>query len=845
MNRRARDDAQLRSHWRRRASEDGDAALAARRPPALRCAGLTPEAAAEALGIRPVRLGSPEPADAAEAGDADAVPPPVNPLADPWTRERLVDPRWPVEAPSHVQCVTDASWTEAVRVAGVLRRLAREGHVFACDTEVADIDVTRQSPVGHGRVICFSVHAGPGVDFGPPAVEGGPAPGAPGGRPVRDTLWVDTSGAKREDIFRAFRPFWESADAPKVWHNYGFDRHVLENEVVDGRPLKLAGFAGDTLHMARLLDTSRASFRLDDLTADPALMPPGFPSKTNMRGIFERPRLKKDGTPGKAKWMPGVDALQEDPLTRGRWIEYSALDAEATWALRHGLQGHLLDQPALGDVDPALLTCPPLSELVTMWDVYDKLWRPFGELLTDMESAGFLVDREHLRGAETDARRHAARAEDAFRAWAKEWAPGAQWMNARSNTQIQQLLFGSVREPKGGRPAMPEPVKSFKVDNEWGLMRDGQKRPTKFWEVELDTVWGTDAKGAVLLPPPALPTAFTPSGAPQAGTPVLRGYAGKAGKALALLAERYPDSAVLAARRGPKSEAGDTEIAPIADDDSGSDDLLGDLLEDGEAVEGVPLSEVAAAAVSGSSSSPPPPLSSQSSSSDEAEGADGPLTRPGLGRAWHDLKPAQRAALQAEAARDGIGRLYAAAGGGRAGLEACAAVDQLCEVSAVDTLLSNFIVPLQGDDISTPDGRVHCSLNLNTETGRLSARRPNLQNQPALEKDRYGVRKAFKADVGKGHTLIVADYGQLELRLLAHMAGCASMIEAFHLGGDFHSRTALSMYDTIQAAVDREEVLLEWDGGATGQEEAPLPLIKDVFASERRKAKILNFSLAY
>lgn len=35
--------------------------------------------------------------------------------------------------------------------------------------------------------------------------------------------------------------------------------------------------------------------------------------------------------------------------------------------------------------------------------------------------------------------------------------------------------------------------------------------------------------------------------------------------------------------------------------------------------------------------------------------------------------------------------------------------------------------------------RVHCSLNINTETGRLSARRPNLQNQPALEKDRYKV----------------------------------------------------------------------------------------------------------
>lgn len=70
-------------------------------------------------------------------------------------------------------------------------------------------------------------------------------------------------------------------------------------------------------------------------------------------------------------------------------------------------------------------------------------------------------------------------------------------------------------------------------------------------------------------------------------------------------------------------------------------------------------------------------------------------------------------------------------------------MDALVDVSAIDTLLSNFIVPLQSDAISKPDPtgvpRVHCSLNINTETGRLSARRPNLQNQPALEKDRYKV----------------------------------------------------------------------------------------------------------
>lgn len=63
------------------------------------------------------------------------------------------------------------------------------------------------------------------------------------------------------------------------------------------------------------------------------------------------------------------------------------------------------------------------------------------------------------------------------------------------------------------------------------------------------------------------------------------------------------------------------------------------------------------------------------------------------------------------------------------------------------------------------------------------------------------MRKAFLAEPGK--TLVVADYGQLELRLLAHMANCESMLQAFRLGGDFHSRTALGMYDHIKAAIDR------------------------------------------
>jgi DNA polymerase-1 len=136
--------------------------------------------------------------------------------------------------------------------------------------------------------------------------------------------------------------------------------------------------------------------------------------------------------------------------------------------------------------------------------------------------------------------------------------------------------------------------------------------------------------------------------------------------------------------------------------------------------------------------------------------------------------------------------------------------------------------------------RIHCSLNLNTETGRLSSRRPNLQNQPALEKDQYKIRDAFVAEAG--NTLIVADYGQLELRLLAHITDCKSMLTAFELGGCFHSRTAVGMYKHVKEAVESGQVLLEWDY-SKGQ--PTVPLVKDTFGSERRKAKTLNFSIAY
>jgi DNA polymerase-1 len=178
-------------------------------------------------------------------------------------------------------------------------------------------------------------------------------------------------------------------------------------------------------------------------------------------------------------------------------------------------------------------------------------------------------------------------------------------------------------------------------------------------------------------------------------------------------------------------------------------------------------------------------------------------------------------------------------GGGKAGEAACLAIEALMQHGSVMKQTSTYITPLR--DFPDKDGRLHCSLNIRTETGRLSARSPNLQNQPSLDKDVYKVRDMFAA--APGNKLVVADYGQLELRIMAIITKCKSMIDAFKLGGDFHSRTAMGMYKHVAKAVENGEVLLEWDSKDGAK--PPVPMLKDKYGLERKNAKILNFSIAY
>jgi len=92
-------------------------------------------------------------------------------------------------------------------------------------------------------------------------------------------------------------------------------------------------------------------------------------------------------------------------------------------------------------------------------------------------------------------------------------------------------------------------------------------------------------------------------------------------------------------------------------------------------------------------------------------------------------------------------------------------------------------------------GRVHTSFNQAVAaTGRLSSSDPNLQNIPIRTELGRAIRGAFVAD--PGHVLISADYSQIELRVLAHMAGDETLISAFKRGDDIHAQTALKMFGT-------------------------------------------------
>ncbi|BDP40982.1 DNA polymerase I [Deinococcus aetherius] len=143
-------------------------------------------------------------------------------------------------------------------------------------------------------------------------------------------------------------------------------------------------------------------------------------------------------------------------------------------------------------------------------------------------------------------------------------------------------------------------------------------------------------------------------------------------------------------------------------------------------------------------------------------------------------------------------------------------IPALLEYRELEKLRGTYLDPLP-TLVNPRTGRLHTTFNQTTAaTGRLSSLNPNLQNIPIRSELGREIRKGFVAD--EGYLLLSADYSQIELRLLAHIADDPLMQQAFQEGADIHRRTAAQVLGLDEATVS---------------------------AQQRRAAKTVNFGVLY
>jgi DNA polymerase I len=128
-------------------------------------------------------------------------------------------------------------------------------------------------------------------------------------------------------------------------------------------------------------------------------------------------------------------------------------------------------------------------------------------------------------------------------------------------------------------------------------------------------------------------------------------------------------------------------------------------------------------------------------------------------------------------------------------------VDALMEWREVTKLLSTYVDALP-PLVDPTTGRIHTTLSQTiAATGRLSSSHPNLQNIPVRREEGREIRRAFVPGEGFAQ-LLVADYSQIELRIMAHLSGDEGLLEAFASEEDVHATTAAKVFDLPLDAID-------------------------------------------
>lgn len=180
-------------------------------------------------------------------------------------------------------------------------------------------------------------------------------------------------------------------------------------------------------------------------------------------------------------------------------------------------------------------------------------------------------------------------------------------------------------------------------------------------------------------------------------------------------------------------------------------------------------------------------------------------------------------------------------------------IDKLLQYRTLTKMLGTYIIPLPRT-VNKATGRIHTSFSqITAATGRLASHDPNLQNIPVRGEEGRAMRRAFVP--GKNHELLVLDYSQIELRILAHYCEDKNLVEAYKNDLDIHDQATYLLFadrfDAVnQTWLTQKNINEKKAVDLSQQGVIDFDILNKMkktteFSDFRSKAKILNFSIIY
>eukprot|EP00668_Euglena_longa_P046572 GGOE01062257.1.p1 GENE.GGOE01062257.1~~GGOE01062257.1.p1 ORF type:complete len:841 (+),score=262.16 GGOE01062257.1:76-2598(+) len=584
-------------------------------------------------------------------------------------------------------------------------------------------------------------------------------------------LFVDT---QVPGVLQAFAEYFADPYLPKVFHNYSYDRGLLCRALRHAAPSKndfLQGFHADTMHMARLIPNGGVGpqrYRRFGLAElSQKYLPPEL-VKIPFKEKFREFPKRSDGTDSKRSVIPTTTQLSATKWHE--WVQYATQDTVVTWNLFVKLKGMLLDTYWETAGVPSSHNCS------TMWDFYQQWYRPLGQMLSEVEELGIRMDTQLLETQLGRSEEDILAKEKVFRDWVWDRYLVTKDIGEEvaKQSRISCMNLGSdvqkrqlLFAPRTLRNKAEDAMGEPLVLPEKAIFPSLVRDEEEDWMLQREIEERINALQAEVDALKAAVEKKVPKGKQK------RSNVTDEEKKSAIVEVKKKDEQLLRWRR---------QLVAISNPSKPRDVIIHGLQ--------LPLPSIST-------------TKGLPSTSTEAlmELCGKPPSHLGKLKTFFSTK--------------------------EEGEKACQAVYALTQVTAIKKAQEAFLRPLLK---KSKEGRIHPDLNLNTDTGRLSCRRPNFQNLPAGSRDEYFVRKAVIGE--PGHCIVTADYSQLELRVLAHLANCKTLIDAFASNGDIHSETAYDLHPHIAEAYGNNRALAMVD-------------LKKRFGTERNKAKTLNFGILY